>query len=182
MILFFLWSIASAWGYGPLEGLRFKSSILYKQYIENHNINIYYEYKYHKDSDYIELIVDGIEESSNLSISEIKKSYPSAGDCKPNDIIEIYEVESKVLNDEKRFDIKKIITDNIWGFYDPRVSEDYVDSIVLTSHGRTANYTVLVHEIAHYWYSRFCLESYASVSSEQFATLIQNRIDWSIYE
>lgn len=177
----FLWLVTSAWGYEPLQNLKFDSTKILRQYIEEQNVEVYYRY-YYKESNYKSLIINGMEESTDLSLNEIKKSYPKAQDCKPYDIIEIYEVDLKVLNDENRFEIKKSIPQDIWGFYDPRANENYIDSIVLTSHGKMANYTVLVHEIAHYWYSRYCLENYTDMSSEQFATLIQNKIEWSNHE
>lgn len=93
-------------------------------------------------------------------------------DCKKIYNIDIYMVNYSVLNDRNRFNQWQGFSPNsnkrIRGLYAPRVQEANVSAIVLTPQGKDTS-TVIAHEMAHYWYDRFCWDQNWNGGTENFA-------------
>lgn len=117
------------------------------------------------------------------SMFEIQKLMPLEKRCEPDNFLEIYEIKESDLNDSTRFPERFVGNPSenrgpLWGYYDPRPYENKVDSIVVSNHGDRENYRIMVHEIAHYWYNTYCLDSFSTMTSEEFALRIQGQSSW----
>ncbi len=175
MLLLSIQAVLAA-DYAPLEGLAFETSELRVLPIDDYGISMRYRYSHGRNDFYGPFVQEALLEAARLSLAEIRDAHADATDCRPHDVVDIYQVGTKVLNNPRRFEIKRRIPAEIWGFYDPRVDEHQIDTIVVTPRDFHTAYTVLVHEAAHYWYARYCLDRHSERSSEQFA----ERMQWSI--
>jgi hypothetical protein len=97
-------------------------------------------------------------------------------DCHPELELNLYHVNSSVLNDHARFrewgpanNIQDRASFTLWALYDPMKYSRTESSIFLTDHGAWANEILLAHEMAHYWYDRLCIALSFPYGTEAFA-------------
>ena len=178
--------LSFALAYEPVNGISFANITNIEEYNFYHNINLKLKLYRQKNTEYFDaLIYRGIFSSSLASWKRIEKIGVIDKECSPSDLLEIYEISEAQLNNPHRFPYDYIGhpekgIPNLWGFFDPRVSEPGYDSIVVSYHGdNKVNYRLIVHEVAHYWYSSFCLEHYTSQTSEDFALAIEKQVVWT---
>lgn len=166
--------------YAPVDGMNFpnKSGVIDARF--TNDIELRYEVFRPEAAHYTEeLIQKAIYEATVSSMFEIQKIIPLERRCEgsSDNFLEIYEIDSADLNDSSRFPEKYVGNQSenrgpLLGFYDPRPYEAKVDAIVVSDHGEKANYTIMVHEVAHYWYNTYCLSRYTEITSEEFALKI----------
>ena len=123
------------------------------------------------------LITKSILDSSLESIRTIESSFGKIELCRPSEYLEIYEVSESDLNNSSRFPLTYVASGKVWGYFDSRRDERLINSIVVTPHTEYENYQILTHEIAHHWYSAYCLDQYTSKTSEEFAIQIQHQLE-----
>jgi hypothetical protein len=95
----------------------------------------------------------------------------SPNECRSNTYLEVYEIDTDMLNDHRRFNewqYNNPNTKTIWALYDARSEDRSVSSIVLTSHQEWDRLN-LAHELSHYWYDRLCIASQYNYQTEKFA-------------
>jgi hypothetical protein len=176
--------IGSALAYEPVEGIDFSTTTSVEEFEFFHDINLKFSISRQKGSSYSdELVYRAIYSSSLVSFQKIQSLGAINKKCVNNDLLEIFEISESQLNDSTRFP-KEFIgggatgKPSLWGYFDPRIEEPGYNAIVISPHSEESNYRILVHEIAHHWYSTFCLDSYAKTSSEEFANLVQEKATW----
>ena len=76
--------------------------------------------------------------------------------CLENDNLDIYEVSLAVLNDPSRFKVKRAPDIKLLGYYDPMLTDTGKSTIAFASFGYPEDELTIAHEMAHYWYDRFC--------------------------
>ncbi len=172
-----------AFGYPPVDGIPFATRE--EQVFGSSPNQTRFELSRQQNSEYSDaLIAQAIEASSRLSMIAIFKADPNRRQCSVGDTVELYEVSVGTLNDPSRFPAKFMADyaegrGPLWGFYDPRAAESRIDSIVVSSHGLSEDYHILVHEMAHYWYAVYCMNYVGQQTSEQFAEMIADQTSWS---
>ena len=179
--------IVSASAYTPVDGLDLsnKSEVISAKFTDGVELRYQVSQSASPETAHLskEMMSKAVGIATVSSMFEIQKLTPLKYQCDRGNLLEIFEISEKDLNDPSRFP-KQYIYDPekgqgpLWGYYDPRPYEDKVDSIVISNHGDQQNYRIMVHEIAHYWYSAYCLERYSSMTSEQFATKIAGESTW----
>ena len=176
MSLLLLVSIALACR--PVDGI-FPSSLVERKTIQitEKNSLSYSVTRMKKTSYSARLITKSILDSSLESIRTIKSSIGNIEPCRPLEYLEIYEVSKSDLNNSSRFPLTYVASGEVWGYFDPRRDERLINSIVVTPHTEYENYQILTHEIAHHWYSAYCLDQYTSKTSEEFAIQIQHQLE-----
>jgi len=97
-------------------------------------------------------------------------------ECSPDLKLNIYHISSSYLNDHSRFrdwgpsnNVQDKNTFTLWALYDPMKQDRFNASIFLTDHGMWANEILIAHEVAHYWFTRFCMTLTYSSGTEDFA-------------
>lgn len=171
MILISLASLSFA--YEPVEDIKFSKYVESKDLNFNGNNLSYSFYRKEKTSYSEELVDRGIKSASYASLKKIREISPKIEPCRSSEKLEIYEVSISQLNDKDRFSLDFFTSANIWGYFDPRVRESKINSIMVTPHSEFENFQILTHEVAHHWYSAYCLEEHTMLSSEDFAKQIQ---------
>lgn len=176
-------SLASA--YTPVRGIDFPNKTEVDEYHFFHGINFKFQISRQENTEYYDsLIYRAIYFSSLASWKKIESLGAIDKECIKGDLVEIFEISEAELNNPARFPAKYIGDKdngkpNLWGYYDPRNNESGLDAIVISAHDSDSeNYRIIVHEIAHYWYSAFCLDSYTGTTSEEFAVKIQEEVIW----
>jgi len=178
----FLLMAGFALAYEPVEGISFPNESEVEEYNFYHNIDLKYKiYRQANSGYYDSLIYDAIYSSTLASFKEIRSLGAIDKKCGKDDFIEIYEISENQLNDSSRFPSQYVGggntgRDSLWGYFDPRPAEPGYNAIIITPHADKSNYRVMVHEIAHHWYSEFCLERFTNLDSEEFAVKIQERV------
>jgi hypothetical protein len=182
-LLLLISSLALA--YEPVNGISFANITNIEEYNFYHNIGFKIKIYRQKNTEYFDsLIYKGIFSSSFSALKRIEKMGRIDDECSPSDLLEIYEISEAQLNNPKRFPDEYIGhpergLPNLWGYFDPRSSEPGYDSIVVSYHGENnVNFRLIVHEVAHYWYSSFCLAYHISQTSEEFAVAIEKEVVW----
>jgi hypothetical protein len=173
-----------ALAYTPTQGISFeeKTPVEEFKFVGNTKLKIQ-TYRQENSPYYNELFYRAIYSSTVVSLRKIQSLGALNKKCSPNDLLEIFEISEDQLNDSTRFPKEFVGGGNtgrekLWGYFDPRVSEPGHNSIVLSSHDKSSNYRILVHEMAHHWYATFCLERYTKLSSEEFAITVQEEAPW----
>jgi len=181
--MIFLFFLSEALAYEPVKDILF-SSLIEKNTIKIKDNTLNYSfYKKEKTVYPTNLANNGIYNSSSASLKKIEEINPNAAPCRPNEYLEIYEISLSELNEEKRFSMDFFNQSGIWGYFDPRRDEKKIDSIMVTQHSLFNNFQILTHEVAHYWYSAYCLERYTIMTSEEFAREIQFSLkEFNIYD
>jgi hypothetical protein len=171
--MIFLFLISSVLAYEPIKSLSFDEEIQKRSlFFEGQPLN-YSFYKKKKTSYSKQLIENAILASSLSSLSKIKEIKNDIVPCRPNETLEIYELSISQLNDKERFPEVFSYNKNVWGYFDPRPKEKNINSILVTQQSEFNGFQILTHEIAHHWYSAYCLEEYTSMTSEEFAVKVQ---------
>jgi hypothetical protein len=174
-----------ALAYEPVDGISFPIKSEIEEYIFIDNIKFKFSInRQSMDSYPDELIYKAIYSSTLFSIREIQAMGAQHKRCSSGELVEIFEISEKELNNPSRFPEEFINNPSrgytsLWGYYDPRPNENALDAIVISSgHMKSSSYRIVAHEIAHYWYQTFCLERFTKLNSEEFATSIQNKLIW----
>lgn len=177
LILFaFIFSSYSA-EYTPLRDLSF--TLKERASVSVHGYAFEYEF----------YILDGksntnyISHANNFSklILEYSQSYGlPLKECKPSGNVEIFEVDVTILNDVNRFGNWKDPADTVWGLYDSIMFQPNDSAIMITDHGSETNNLIFAHELAHYWFDRFCWDRYWTLDSEAFAKEAQSYVSYKI--
>ena len=174
-----------ALAYEPVRGISFDSKTEPEKWEFYHNIDLEYViYRQENSSYYDKLIYEAIYASTLASFKSIRSLGAIDKRCGNNDLIEIYEISEDQLNSPARFPLNFIGGGNtgrdpLWGYFDPRINEPGYDAIVLSPHNEASNYRIMVHEMAHHWYSEFCLDRFTKMTSEEFAVSIQEKVKWN---
>lgn len=171
-----------ALAYEPVKGISFAAKPERDEWEFFHNINLKYVIYRQENSAYSEMLMyDAIYSSSVASFKSIRSLGAIEKKCGNDDLIEIFEIPEDQLNNPARFPERFVGggdtgKDPLWGYFDPRINEPGYNAIVLTPHMDASNYRILVHEIAHHWYSEFCLDRFTNMTSEDFAISIQEKM------
>ena len=173
-----------ALAYEPIEGLTFERLTPVEEFdfVGDTKLTIT-TYRQQNSFYYDELFYKAIYSSTVVSLKKVQSLGALHKKCAEDDMVEIYEISEKDLNDPARFP-KEFIggqgngRGSLWGYFDPRISEPGYNAIVLSPHSESENYRILVHEIAHHWYATFCLERYTNITSEDFAVSVERQATW----
>jgi hypothetical protein len=178
MLQFFLCFFNLALAYAPVDNINFKSP-------EEINISFYNDINFKasfygsENSKYSKkLINSAVYTSSYESLSRIESLGLLDKQCEKDVKLEIFEISNEQLNDPKRFPPEYVEnklkgSPPLLGFFDPTNNENKYNAIVVSPHSFEENFKILSHEIAHYWYNRFCLFQYLNETSENFAREIE---------
>jgi hypothetical protein len=172
------WASGSAWEPRYLSGLSLLESYETTAYIGHYKIE--YEYLYEDNVVNMPYKKDKIEylmrKSLEYSIDKINQMSIKFYDCKDDLDIHLIQLTGQTLNKSDRFGSWKRLNGSnlevIYGLYDPTV-DVYRNSIIIFSPINTSDY-VIVHEMAHYWYDRFCLYEHSEMQTEYFAKSVEN--------
>jgi hypothetical protein len=172
------WASGSGWEPRYLSGLSLLESYETTAYIGGYKIE--YEYLYENNvvnmpykKDKIEYLMN---KSLQYSVDKINQMSIKIHDCKDDLDIHLIQLTGQTLNKSDRFGSWKRLNGSnlevIYGLYDPTV-EVYRNSVIVFSLLNTTDY-VIVHEMAHYWYDRFCLYEQSEMHTEAFAKSVEN--------
>jgi hypothetical protein len=176
--------VGMALAYKPVEGIKFPIKSEIEEYTFIDDIKLKFSInRQNLDSYPDEMIYKAIYSSTLVSIREIQSMGAAHKRCSSGELVEIFEISEKELNNPARFPEEFIGNsgrgyNSLWGYYDPRPNEPGLDAIVISPHSGNANYRIIAHEMAHYWYQTFCLERFTKLNSEEFAVSIQNKLIW----
>ena len=176
--------IGLVFGYEPVKGIDFPLKNEVEEFNFNYGVNLKFTVNRQSEENYPDqLLYKAIYSSTVVSLRMVESLGAIYQRCNANETIEIYEVSEEDLNNPARF--PEIFENNlkpkdapVWGYYDPRSKESNLDAIVISPQFDSANYRIVVHEMAHYWYSSFCLDRYTSLSTEEFAVAVQEIARW----
>ena len=100
----------------------------------------------------------------------------SATDCGRPDQLRVVHLKPSTMNDEARFGGWRTVNGGyisvLHGLYDP-TPEAPRDAVLAYTEPDAPRARVLVHELGHFWYSRFCVSGSASVTTERFARAVE---------
>lgn len=116
-------------------------------------------------------ISESIRVSSEISIDKIRSTFEVS--CDKNKDLEIYQVNFDILNTPNLITSEKKFLGLMWGFFDPRRGNTEKTAILIATHTINSNHVIIAHEVAHYWYERYCISS-SSISSEDFAKIVES--------
>lgn len=172
--MIYLLLLSSALAYEPVKTVSFHEWVQVGSFKFDHLNSVQYSVHRLKDTGYpASLLTRGLNLSSIESIRKIKKIKPGLSPCKKNERLEIFEITSDQLNEYDMVPDGYFSSGNMLGYFDPRDSEIGINSIVLTKNSKFINFQIVTHEVAHHWYSSYCLEQYTEMTSEEFAQEIQ---------
>lgn len=177
-MLLLIASIAQA--YHPVDGIFLTPTTPIKvlQITESDNIS-YSVARMPKTAYSDSLIQKSILDSSLASIEIIQSITGGIRACRPAEVLEIFELPVSELNNHSRFPAEYTNSrpGEAWGYFDPRRDEKNINSIIVTPHTEYEDYQILTHEVAHHWYSAYCLDQYTKQTSEEFALQIQHQLE-----
>jgi hypothetical protein len=170
--MLYLYFISSALSYEPVTDIKFNSTASFE-----YNFGQSYTLKYkifRKSNIYSnDFLSRSVALATSASISKIMSIDRNMVQCKQDEALEIYEISVSELNDDNRFKNIAKFNDQVWGYFDPMVDEQNINIILVTPHSKYENFQILTHEIAHHWYSVYCVGNYSDISTEDFALQIQ---------
>ena len=172
--------LSSVYAYEPVKGITFGNVSEIKNHEFYHDIRLRFQIHRQAETAYPDqLIYSALYFGSLISWKKIEPMGAIDRLCKRNNTLDIYEVSLEQLNDRRRFPMDRVpgagaLLGVVWGYFEPQGFSSENDVIVVTSRDALSNSRVLYHEIAHYWYSAFCLERYTTLTSEEFAMAVQN--------
>lgn len=172
------WASSSDWKPRYLSGLSLSSG-----FETNLNIGQYqvqYDFQYEDEAFNLPYSKESLDrlftKSFYYSTNKMKELNLSQSDCKNDLNVHLVQLDGQTLNNDDRFGSWRRINGgyltSIHGLYDPTVSL-YRDSVILFSLVTPTSNNVIVHEIAHYWYDRFCLYEKNTVTTEEFAKAVE---------
>jgi hypothetical protein len=173
------WASSSDWKPRYLSGLSLFQS--YKKNINLDTVTVNYDFYYQDviiNPPYKQEKVDLlIRESFSLSIKKMQSLGVARSDCKQGLKVNIIQIDGNTLNDDTRFGSWRSINGSrlrtMYGIYDPTPESDD-NSVLLFSLAAPSSDGVLVHEMAHYWYDRFCVYNNSSIKTEEFAKSVES--------
>lgn len=172
--MLYLLLLSSVLAYEPVKSVSFQDSVQTGSLKIDELNSIRYSVHRLKNTGYpAELLTRGINLSSIQSVRKIKKIKPGLSPCKKDEKLEIFEITSDQLNEDDMIPEGYFSSGNMLGYFDPRDSETDINSIVLTKNSQFINFQIITHEVAHHWYSSYCLQQYTKMTSEEFAQEIQ---------
>jgi len=184
MLLLILTSLSlassdSSWEPRYLSGLS-----LFTTYEETTNIGSYkvkYDYSYEDkvlNTPYKrEEITSLMGKSLFYSLIKVESMGLDPEDCKVDLNIHLVQLDGQTLNNNDRYGSWRNINGGnlvtIYGLYDPTIDlyRNSVISFMLLPQG--SDY-VIVHEMAHYWYDRFCIYEKSNMKTEDFAKYVED--------
>jgi len=99
------------------------------------------------------------------------------GGCDSEKRLYVLHLDSTTINDEDRFGGWRTINGGylkvLYGIYDP-TPDVLHDAVLMYSEPDFPRYHVLVHELGHYWYDRFCMYRNSEVKTETFARAVED--------
>lgn len=117
-----------------------------------------------------------LQESYRYSVHKIRALGMSAVDCKQDLNVHFVQLQTETLNDDRRFGSWRNVNGTwlftIHGLYDPTV-ETYRESVISFISLPEGSDHLIVHEMAHYWYDRFCLYDSSELKTETFAKAVE---------
>lgn len=173
------WASSSDWRPRYLSGLSLFQS--YKESVNLDNISVNYDFYYQDviiNPPYKQEKVDLlIKESFILSTKKMQSLGVARSDCKQGLKVNIVQIDGDTLNDDTRFGSWRSVNGSrlrtMYGIYDPTPESDD-NSVLLFSLSAPSSDGVLVHEMAHYWYDRFCVYNNSSIKTEEFAKSVES--------
>lgn len=171
--------LSTAYAYDSVNGISFPDVSEVETYDFYHDIHLTFQLHRQASTAYPDpLIYGALYFASLYSWKRIEPMGAIDHLCKRNNTLDIYEVSLEQLNDSHRFPLDSLPNAGtqagpVWGYFEPREMRGGNDVIVLTPHDEATSKTVMYHEVAHYWYSAFCLERYTSMTSEEFAVAVE---------
>lgn len=178
LLSFFLLAISTAaiasntFTYRPIRGLSVVKSVEFTFESDGYFSNVE---SYVETGTFVSesLLKDNIVKGTNEVFSFLKEKDITYVQCRPKPSLEIFITKKITLNDKNRFPQfkdKKIV-----GLYDPVVEEPFFAAIVVSEQDSYSFSETVIHEVAHYWYDRLCLDRYSKYGTEQFAQIIEKR-------
>jgi hypothetical protein len=179
--LLFSLSVASSSDWRPryLSGLSIFTRYEEVVHVDQYTVNYDFSYEnndqlppsYDKKS--INLL---IRDSYIYSVDKIRELKIKKEDCKSNLNVHIIHLSEDTINEDSSFDFWRTINGQnisvIHGFYDPTVNV-YRNSIIGFVQLPNGSEHVIVHEMAHYWYDRFCVYDKSNIKTEDFAKSVE---------
>lgn len=177
------WASSSDWKPRYLSGLPLLG--VYSNTLIIKNYRVEYNYLYEDnifnvpyDKNKLEFLIN---ESYKYSINKINKLGINPIDCKDDLNVHIVQLEGQTLNNDDRFGSWRGVNGGylvtIHGLYDPTV-DNYRNSVISFMLLPEGSDHIIVHEMAHYWYDRFCIYDKSDIKTEVFAKSVEN--DYSI--
>lgn len=143
---------------------------------ENSRFNVNFSV-YLQDNSYSYVdIFEKLDEGSRATFKYAKENDLPIRDCRVKNEVGLFIVNNKVLNDQTRFYEWKQLNSksrNILALYDPVFGRDNFAAIVFSEQGTSQTSSTVTHEVAHYWYDRFCWERVWDGNTEQFAQIVE---------
>lgn len=175
MIFLLFWAMAAlARPYTPLSDIDFQNHPTRSVVVDSYQI----KYSYHTQNNYNPEIYH----QNIVPISEQIFAYAAdhnlpLQECKQSVNMDIFEVDTDILNDTSRITGWQQHSPDaqvIWALYDPLSEYPRWSVIVVTDHGERNNQILFAHELAHYWFSRFCWSDQWPEGTEHFARSFQS--------
>ena len=105
------------------------------------------------------------------------------GGCDSEKKLYVLHLDGATINDEGRFGDWRTINGGylrvIQGLYDPTLDVPR-DSVLMYTEPDSPRSRVLVHELGHYWYDRFCMYRNSEVKTETFARAVGDAWQFSL--
>lgn len=177
------WASSSEWKPRYLSGLSLLE--VYGEKLAIGGYRVEYDYSYEDDeynTPYEKEILDSLmRESYRYSLNKIRKLGISPVDCKQDLNVHLVQLDGQTLNNDSRFGSWRAINGGnlvtIHGLYDPTV-DTYRESVISFMLLPQGSNNVIVHEMAHYWYDRFCIYDKSNIKTETFAKSVES--DYSL--
>ena len=177
------WASSSLWRPRYLSGLSLLEAYQDNLIIENYSIE--YDYSYEDNISNIpykkEKLNFLLKESYRYSINKIHKLGITPIDCKDDLNVHFVQLDGQTLNNNERFGSWKTINnetlDTLYGVYDPTIGT-YRNSVISFMILPEGSNSLIIHEMSHYWYDRFCIYDASSMKTETFAKSVEN--DYSL--
>jgi len=182
------WASSSDWRPRYLSGLSLlgayddtilvdKYKVKYDYLYENNILNLPYK---KEKLDFL------INESYRFSVDKIHKLGINPVDCKTDLNVHLVHLEGSTINNDDRFGSWRTINGGnlttIYGLYDPTI-DVYRNSVISFMILPQGSDSLIIHEMAHYWYDRFCIYDENDIKTETFAKSVENAyikslLDW----
>jgi hypothetical protein len=124
--------------------------------------------------EYIEQI---IYQTSRIVFEYLEDNGVQYRDIKPGVVLDFYEVELSILNDQSRFERSRYYpgADAVYGIWEPLSYDSSRMAIIVSSHQiDISNRELFSHEVGHFWYSRLGLVNSLNLTHEEFAEVIES--------
>lgn len=163
--------LSTAWSYKPVENIELETIAENIQLKTNDKLIVLtiQNQDDNKNTMSEQEIIETLEMSYRVVYTYLKeRNYPTK-DCRLKENLYIYTLSKENLNNRDLF--YKYHIDgptNIVGLYD-RSENKYNSAVIILTEQDSFNKNVLLHEAAHYWYDRMCVDIYSRIDPETFA-------------